>query len=173
MNKMTAVLANRLYDNGKLAAEDIEVTLPAIEAQVFELKAMGTFNVVLPGLFNSMEMTIKTTGATRQYASISGFGTHKFTVTVAQNDVSPEGTVTPKQFKAKVTAIGKKIGDLSIVPGEAAQPESSYEVVRYEAFEDGKTMWVVDKLKSICQVYDASTDKMIDYGSQIQNLLEA
>ena len=173
MDKMTAVLANRLYDNGKLAAEDIEVTLPAIEAQVFELKAMGSFNVVLPGLFNSMEMTIKITGATRQYASIAGFGKHKFTITVAQNKVATSGSITPKQFKAVITAVGKKIGDLSIVPGEAAQPESAYEVVRYEAYEDGKTMWIVDKLNSICKVYDVSMNKLIDYGSQITNLLKA
>lgn len=171
MEKMTAVLANRLYDGDVLAAEDIEVTLPAVEAQVFELKAMGSFNVVLPGLFNSMEMTIKVTGATRKYASISGFGKHKFTITVAQNKVSTDGTVEPKQFKAVVTAVGKKIGDLSIIPGEAAEPESSYEVVRYEAYEGGQEMWTIDKLNSVCKVYDEASKKMVDYGTQITNLL--
>lgn len=173
MDKMTAVLADRLYDGKTLAAEDIEVTLPAIEAQTVELKAMGAFNVALPGLFNSMEMTIKTTGATRQYASISGFGKHKFTITVAQEKLAADGTVAPKQFKAVITAIGKKIGELSIVPGEAAQPESSYEVVRYEAYENGKNMWTVDKLNNICKVYDSATNKMVDYGKKIQNVLDA
>ena len=171
MEKMTAILADRVYCDGSLALEDAEVTLPAIEAQTFEVKAMGPINVVLPGLFESMEMTIKATGVTRQYARISGFGTHKFTITAAQNKVGADGTITPKQFKAVVTGISKKIGEVAVNPGEAAAPESAYEVTRYEAYEDGQQLWVVDKLNGICQVWTGTA--MTNYGDQIASLLDA
>jgi P2 family phage contractile tail tube protein len=169
--KNTAILADRVYCDGSLALEDAEVTLPAIESQTFEVKAMGPINVVLPGLFESMEMTIKSTGVTKEYARISGFGTHKFTITAAQNKVAPDGTITPKQFKAIVTGISKKIGEIGINPGDAAEPESSYEVTRYEAYEDGQNLWVVDKLNGVCKIWNGSD--FTDYGDQIAQLLDA
>ena len=112
MEKMTAIQGCRVYDvtGGKktLALEDAEVTLPAIEAQTFEVKAMGAYNVPLPGLFESMEMTIKATGVTKQYASISGFSTRELYVTACQSIVAANGTITPKQIKAKVTLVAPK-----------------------------------------------------------------
>ncbi|MCR4834370.1 MAG: phage major tail tube protein [Butyrivibrio sp.] len=171
MEKMTAILADRVYCDGSLALEDAEVTLPTIEAQTFEVKAMGPINVVLPGLFESMEMTIKATGVTKEYARISGFSSHKFTITAAQNQVAADGTITPKQFKAIVTGISKKIGEIGVNPGDAAEPESSYEVTRYEAYEDGVQLWVIDKLNNICKVWNGSD--YTDFGSQIATLLDA
>lgn len=165
MDKYTSILANRLYEDGTLALEDVEVNLPDIESQTYEIKAMGPVNVGLPGLFESMEMTIKATGASKQYAQISKFGTHNFILTAAQQLVASDGKITPKQFKAEITAICKKIGGFGVIPGEAAEPESSYEVIKYKAYWDGELLWEVDKLNGKCEVCGTN------YGDQIGNLL--
>ena len=165
MDKTTAILADRLYEDGTLKLEDVEVTLPEISAQTFETRAMGPVNVSLPGLFESMEMGIKATGATKEYASISKFGTHNFIVTAAQQKVSADGSITPKQFKAEIRGICKKIGQIGVIPGEAAEPESTYEVTRYKAYADGQVLWEIDKLNGKC-IVDG-----VDYGGQIANLL--
>lgn len=171
MEKLTAILANRVYCDDVITHEDVEVTLPDVAAQVFEVKAMGPVNVVLPGLFESMEMTIKTVGASRQYAQISSFKKHVFKITAAQNKVAADGTITPKKFRAVVNGISKKIGSITIKPGEAAEPESTYEVTRYEAYEDDQCMWIIDKLAGVCKVWDGA--QLVDYGNQIKNLLDA
>ncbi|MCR5824429.1 MAG: phage major tail tube protein [Lachnospiraceae bacterium] len=173
MEKMTAIQGSRVYDvtGGKktLALEDAEVTLPGIEAQTFEVKAMGAYNVPLPGLFESMEMTIKATGASKQYASISGFSSRELYITACQSEVAASGKITPKQLKAHVIGVAKKIGEISVNPGDASEPETTYELSHYELYIDNFLLWKVDKLTGECQVWNGTGYD--DYGAQMEQIL--
>lgn len=173
MEKMTAIQGCRVYNhvNGSdiLALEDAEVTLPGIEAQTFEVKAMGPYNVPLPGLFESMEMTVKATGVTKQYASISGFTTKELFITACQSEVAASGKITPRQIKAHVIGVAKKIGEVSINPGDASEPETTYELSHYELYIDNFLLWKVDKLTGECQVWNGTDYD--DYGAQMEQIL--
>lgn len=173
MEKMTGIQGSRVYDvtGGKktLALEDAEVTLPGIEAQTFEVKAMGAYNVPLPGLFESMEMTIKAVGASKQYASISGFASRELYITACQSEVAASGKVTPKQLKAHVIGVAKKIGEIGINPGDAAEPETTYELSHYELYIDNFLLWEIDKLTGVCKVWNGVGYD--DYGAQMEQIL--
>ena len=56
------VLADTVYDAGKLVAKDVTITLPAINLLTADFKAMGTLTLPIIGQIEAMEATVNKVG---------------------------------------------------------------------------------------------------------------
>ena len=62
MVKNGPILANTLYVDNVLSAEDVEFTLPAIEATTADVEAMGTMSFPIWARLEDMEASITKVG---------------------------------------------------------------------------------------------------------------
>ena len=159
------VIADTVYANGTLVANDTSFTLPAISFLTADVQAMGNMTVALVGLLENMELTIKKIGVDKGLGQINRLEKNNFEFRWAQNIVKSDGSTKTEGCKAFVRTMPSGIPELGIEVGDATETESKYNVTRVQVYAGGVEVMCVDRLSQILRV-DGK-----DYMSGINNLL--
>lgn len=160
-----AILADTVYREGVLVAEDVAVTLPSITHQTFDLRAMGTLSVPLYGLLDAMEASFTKVGVDKGLKDAVKMGFATYEIRWAQPVIKPDGSSSTEGCKAFLRAAPKAIPGLSVDPGNSSENEISLSVSRYQLFVSGKEYWNIDQLNGILRVDG------VDYYKNIRSAL--
>lgn len=160
-----AVLADTCYCDKKLAAKDVSIALPAVTFLTSEVKAMGTMEVVLPGLIEAMEATITKVGIDQGLGRMLTPAKHSFEFRWAQNVLTSDGSSKTEGCKAFLTAVPKGIPGATVEIGSNIENEVALAVSRYQLYCGGKEILCVDRVSGICRINGT------DYYKKISSLL--
>lgn len=165
VDQNTAVLADSVYCDNKLAARDASVTLPEVTFLTAEANAMGTMATALMGLIEDMLTTIAKRGADKDFFEMMKPGKHDYEIRFVQNRMSADGTSRAVGGKAFITGTVNTIPGISLEVGSASENEVSITTTRYQLYLDGEEMLCIDRLAGICRILGT------DYYSDIASLL--
>ena len=165
MDMKNAVLADTCYCDNKLAAKDVAVTLPAVNFLTTEVNAMGTMDVVLPGLIEAMEAAITKIGIDVGLGQMLTPKKHSFEFRWAQNVLKSNGNTEPEGCKAFITGVPKGIPGASLEIGSNIENEVTIGVTRYQLYCGGTEILCIDRLSQICRINGT------DYYKNISKLL--
>lgn len=165
LERKNAVLADKFYCDNSLAAEDVSVTLPAVTFLTSEVQAMGTMEVILAGIIESMEMAITKIGLDKGLTSMMTPKKHSYELRWAQNALKSDGSVAPEGCKAFITGIPKGIPGIGVEMAANSEGEVSIAVSRYQLYINGAEACCIDRLAGICRING------VDYYSSISALL--
>lgn len=164
-DKKNAVLADTCYCDNQMAAKDVSITLPAVNFLTTEVNAMGTMDVILPGLIEAMEATITKIGIDTGLGKMLTPTKHSFEFRFVQNVLKSDGSTAPEGCKAFITGTPKGIPGATIEIGSNVENEVAIGVTRYQLFCGGKEILLVDRLSQICRINGT------DYFKKISSLL--
>lgn len=164
-DKKNAVLADTCYCDNKLAAQDVSVSLPAVNFLTTEVNAMGSMDVVLAGLIEAMEATITKIGLDVGLGSMLTPTKHNYEFRWAQNVLKSDGTSEPEGCKAFITGVPKGVPATGLEIGSNIESEISISCTRYQLFCAGKEILCVDRLSQICRINGT------DYHKKISSLI--
>lgn len=159
------ILANTVYDSGKLVAKDVAIEMPAVTPVTADFKAMGTVNVPLPGLIEAMEATITKIGIDLGLRSLVKFDSKTLEFRWVQDVKTSDGSSKPEGCKAFLRVVSKGIPGLSLDPGNTVEGALTYSVTRYQLFVGGAEYWLVDQLSQQLRIDG------VDYCKPITSLL--
>lgn len=160
-----AVIADTCYCDNKLAAKDVSVTLPSVNFLTTEVQAMGTMDVVIPGLIEAMEAAITKIGIDTGLGKMLTPKKHSFEFRWVQNVLKSDGATSPEGCKAFITGVPKGIPGASLEIGSNIENEITIGVTRYQLYCGGKEILLIDRLSQICRI-DGT-----DYYNNISSLL--
>jgi hypothetical protein len=161
-----AVVADTVYDDGKLVAKDTSFTFPAISLMTADLNAMGTMTVPIVGLLENMELTITKIGEDKGLGILSKLDKHTLEFRWVQNVVTADGSSKVEGCKAFVRSFPPtSLPGIGVEIGSASENELTYSVNRVQIFVGGYEYLLVDRLSQILRV-DGN-----DYMSEISKLL--
>ena len=160
-----AVLADTCYCDNVLAAKDVSVSLPAINFLTAEVKAMGSMDVILPGLIEAMEATITKIGLDVGLARMSTPKKHSYEFRWAQNVLKADGSTAPEGCKAFITGTPKGVPATGLEIGSNIESEIAIGCTRYQLFCGGKEILCIDRLSQICRIDG------VDYYKNVASLL--
>jgi P2 family phage contractile tail tube protein len=163
--KKGAILATSVYIDGKLCADDAEITPPDVEFQTATLQEGGEIEVPLAGLVNSMELGITTQGISNRMTKLAQPQKHKIVCNAVQQVVGIDGLTYNEQVKYTFTGFGKKVPATTTKQGEASSQEYTVSLISYKAVVGGEVITNVNKLTGDCVIHG------IDYGTTIRALL--
>ena len=159
------VLADTVYDAGKLVAKDVTITLPAINLLTADFKAMGTLTLPIIGQIEAMEATVNKVGTDMGLRSMASLDSRTLEFRWVQDVKKADGSTKTVGCKAFLRLKGKGIPGLNVDPGNASENEIALAVSRYQLFVDGTEYWLIDQLNQILRVGGK------DYYKQIRSLL--
>ena len=159
------VLADTVYDAGKLVAKDVTITLPAINLLTADFKAMGTLTLPIIGQIEAMEASITKIGIDLGLRNMMKLESKTIEIRWAQDVKQADGSTKTEGCKAFLRVVTKTIPGLSVDPGSQSENELGYAVSRYQLFVDGTEYWLIDQLNQILRVGGK------DYYKQIRSLL--
>ena len=165
LEKKNAVLADKCYCDNALVAEDVSISLPAVNFLTSEVKAMGTMSVVLAGLVEDMEATITKVGIDKGLSKMLTPTKHSYELRGVQNNLKADGTTVAEGFKAFLTAVPKGVPSTSVEIGSNIENEVALAVSRFQLFVNGEEICCIDRLSQICRING------IDYYAKISSLL--
>lgn len=161
----SAVVANTTYVDGELIARNATVTLPEVAFTTAELKAGGTVEVPVGNHVDAMESTMTLGAADEGFAKACEPGSHEIEHRWVQDKMGVDGSVRQVGYKAFLRGYVKTIPGVSLETGEASENELTHGVTRYQLFEDGKELFLIDQLNDILRVNGT------DFGSNISSML--
>ena len=159
------VLADTVYDAGKLVAKDVTITLPAINLLTADFKAMGTLTLPIIGQIEAMEATVNKVGTDMGLRSMASLDSRTLEFRWVQDVKKADGSTKTVGCKAFLRCVSKGIPGLNVDPGNASENEIALSVSRYQLFVDGTEYWLIDQLNQILRVGGK------DYYKQIRSLL--
>ena len=159
------VLADTVYDAGKLVAKDVTITLPAINLLTADFKAIGTLTLPLIGQIEAMEATVNKVGTDMGLRSMASLDSRTLEFRWVQDVKKADGSTKTVGCKAFLRCVSKGIPGLNVDPGNASENEIALAVSRYQLFVAGNEYWLIDQLNQILRVGGK------DYYKQIRSLL--
>lgn len=159
------ILANTVYDGGKLVAKDVTVTLPSVTPVTADFKAMGTLTMPMLGQIEAMEASITKVGIDLGLRSLVMLEAKTLEFRWVQDVKTSDGSTLTEGCKAFLRATPKTIPGLSIDPGNASENELTFAVSRYQVFVAGAEYWLIDQLNQIMRIGG------VDYCKNIRSLL--
>ena len=159
------VLADTVYDAGKLVAKDVTITLPAINLLTADFKAMGTLTLPIIGQIEAMEATVNKVGTDMGLRSMASLDSRTLEFRWVQDVKKADGSTKTVGCKAFLRCVSKGIPGLNVDPGNASENEIALSVSRYQLFVAGNEYWLIDQLNQILRVGGK------DYYKQIRSLL--
>lgn len=159
------ILANTVYDTGRLVAKDVTVTLPSVTPVTADFRAMGTMTMPLLGQIEAMEASITKIGIDLGLRDLVKLESKTLEFRWVQDVKTSDGSTKTEGCKAFIRGMPKTIPGLSIDPGNASENELSFAVSRYQLFVDGTEYWLIDQLNQIMRIGG------IDYCKDIRSLL--
>lgn len=165
MVKNGPILANTLYVDNVLSAEDVEFTLPAIEATTADVEAMGTMSFPIWARLEDMEASITKVGLDKGFSRMIDASMKTYEFRFPQETIDEGGNTKIVACKAFVKGIPASVPEIGVVPGEATSSEVTIKVTRYQLFVDGEEVHLVDRLAGILKINGHN------YSSGVKNLL--
>lgn len=165
MDIKNAVVADKCYCDNKLAAQDVAVTLPAVNFLTTEVNAMGTMDVVIAGLIEAMEAAITKIGIDTGLGKMLTPTKHSFEFRWVQNVLKTSGKTEPEGCKAFITGVPKGVPATGLEIGSSIESEISISCTRYQLFCGGSEILCIDRLSQICRING------VDYYAKISSLL--
>lgn len=159
------VLADTAYDEGKLVAKDVAITLPTVTPATADFRAMGTLTLPMLGQIEAMEAAITKIGIDLGLRSLVKFESRTLEFRWVQDVKQSDGSTKTEGCKAFIRAVSKTIPGLSIDPGNPVESEIPMAVSRYQLFVGGTEYWLIDQLNQIMRVGG------VDYCKDIRSLL--
>ena len=159
------VLADTVYDAGKLVAKDVTVTLPGVTPVTADFRAMGTMTMPILGQIEAMEAAITKIGIDLGLRALVKLESKTIEFRWAQDVKTSDGSTKTEGCKAFIRAMPKTIPGLSVDPGAASENELTFAVSRYQLFVDGAEFWLIDQLNQIMRIDG------VDYCKTIRSLL--
>lgn len=159
------VIGSSCYVGGNLVAKNCTATLPEVTMLTAELKAMGTIELPLPGLIETMELAITILGADLGLKKLCRAESLDLELRWAQNVQKNDGTTEVSACKAFFRAIPKVIPGLQVEVAEVSENELTFAPTRYELIIDGERVLLIDQLNDIFEV-DGK-----DYNEALRNAL--
>lgn len=161
-----AVVADTVYESGKLVAKDTSFTLPSITQMTADLNAMGTMTVPLVGLIENMELAITKIGEDKGLGRMSKLKKRNFEFRWVQNVVKSDGTTATEGCKAFVrTFPATTIPGAGVEIGSSSENELTYSANRLQIFIGGYEYLLVDRLNQILKIdgedYMKSINKLL------------
>lgn len=153
LNKNVAVVADTWYENKKLAGENVNITLPSIEWMTQQIKtAGGNVDIPLTGLTDALTCNVSGDGVNSKMkkAITPGLNQHEFRW--VKTIVKKDGSVTNIGCKAFLKMMSLNIPEVGVEPEEAQESSYDYSVIRYHLYEDGKEVFLIDKLNGTCRI---------------------
>ena len=162
-SKNVAILADTWYINKKLAGESVAVTLPNVEWLTQSIKAGGNMDIPLIGLTDALDCNVTTDGGVLKTVIKPGLKSHEFRW--AKEIVKSDGSTKTVGCKAFLKMMSKNIPEQAIEEQEAMESSYDFSVSRYQLYEDGKEVFLYDKIAGTLRI-DGT-----DYGKSIKNIL--
>lgn len=159
------ILANTVYDGGKLVAKDVTITLPGVTPVTADFKAMGTLTLPVLGQIESMEASITKVGLDLGLLKLVKFESKTLEFRWAQDVKKSDGSTAVEGCKAFLRSVPKTIPGPSVDPGSTVEGEIAFAVSRYQLFVAGVEYWLIDQLSPIMRI-DGK-----DYYKDIRSLL--
>lgn len=159
------ILADTVYNNGKLVAKDVAFTLPSVTPLTSDFRAMGTLTLPLLGQIEAMESTITKIGIDQGLSELIKFEAKTLEFRWVQDVRTSDASSKQQGCKAFLRVLPKSVPGLTIDPGNISENELTFAVTRYQLFVNGKEQWLIDQLNQILRV-DGK-----DYYNDIRSLL--
>lgn len=163
--KKGAILATSVYVDGKLAADDAEITPPDVEFLTTTIQAAGELTVPMAGLMADMEFGLTVAGASIELNALSQPEQHTIVCNAVQQVIGIDGSVKEEQIKYTVTGYGKKVPSATAKQGEASSQAYAISVSAYKMAVNGETVTDVNKMSGDCIIGGKN------YGSNTRSLL--
>lgn len=158
-------VADTVYDEGKLVARDVGLTLPEVAAVTYEVQAMGTMTMPDWSRLENMETAITKIGIDKGLASMSKPGAKNLEFRGVQIVTDANGNARNVGVKAFIKGYTNKIPGVGVTVGDPSENELTYATTRYQLFVDNEEMWCIDRLAGICRIAG------VDYAGNINSLL--
>ena len=165
LDKKGPVVADTVYADKVLVAQDVAFTLPGVEFMTATLPAMGNMDVTLVGLLEHMELAITKVGVDKGLSRLNRLEKQNLEFRWVQTVVKSDGSTSVEGCKAFVRTMAGNIPELGIEVGNATEAENTYGVTRIQIYMGGVEYLCVDRLSQILRVNGK------DYYSQINKLL--
>ena len=113
----------------------------------------GKYDAVLIGLMDAMELGLDFLSVTDDVVSLLAPKKHHIDLRAAQqywDTVQVEQLVQADKYVLVV--VPKSLSGGTVGPANPAEASGKYAVYRYEAYKDGKELWLLDPLNYICRV---------------------
>ena len=113
----------------------------------------GNVEAVLIGMVDTMTLQMNFRSVTGAATSLSSPHKHQLDLRVAEqywNTTSVEKEIQADKYIMVVVPRTTSPGQ--IAPASASAASGSYSVYRYEAYKDGKELWVIDPFNQICRI---------------------
>lgn len=136
--------------DGTYIDTDVPITLPEINLQTAEFKAMGTLELPVP-LTDNLEASVSTSGLKKEYFNAFALDakTHEFR---ASQQTNIDGRMKTVGIKAFIKGIAKTIPGVTLENSETVEGDFSLSALRYQLYVDGKEVILVDKVNNILRI---------------------
>lgn len=164
-NKNVAVLADTHYIDKRLVAENVSVTLPSVEWLTQQIKGTGNIDVPLVGLTDALDANVTTDGTSTDTTNFIKPGVRKHEFRWVKKVVKTNGVSEDIGCKAFLNMASKNIPEIAVEPQEAGESSYDYSVFRYSYYENGKQIFLLDKLTGDCIING------VNYGNKLKKFL--
>lgn len=165
LDKKGPVVADTVYADNVLVAQDVSFTLPGVVFATAEIQAMGTMSVPLIGLIENMELAITKVGIDKGFSRMLRLEKQNFEFRWVDNVVKSDGSTNVEGYKAFVRTMPASTPEIGVELGSAQESEVTYNVSRMQIYANGTEILCVDRLSQILRINGK------DYMSKIRNLL--
>ena len=161
------VNADTTYVEGMLVARNTTVKLPEVTHVTAEVKAaLGSHEIPLFGLIESMESTIQKIGADEGLARLLSMEPKTLEHRWVQQVTKTDGGIAVESCKAFIRGIPKiAVPAIEANPGDSIELDVPMSVSRYQLFINGGEICLIDKLAGICRINGK------DYAEEVNSLL--
>lgn len=165
LDKKGPVVADTVYSDNVLVAQDVSFTLPGISFMTADVQAMGNMSVPLIGLIENMELSISKIGIDKGLSRLIRLEKQNLEFRWVQNIVKSDGSTSVEGCKAFVRTMPGSVPETGVEVGSATEHESTFNVTRVQVYANGVEIMCVDRLSQILRINGK------DYMSTIRNLL--
>lgn len=165
LDRKGPVIADTVYADNVLVANDVSFTLPGISFMTADVQAMGNMSVPLIGLLENMELSITKVGIDKGLSRMNRLEMQNFEFRWVQNVVKSDGSTSVEGCKAFVRTMPSSLPETGVEVGSPTEHEGTYNVTRMQVYAAGVEIMCVDRLSQILRINGK------DYMSQIRNLL--
>lgn len=165
LDKKGPVMADTVYADNVLVAQDVSFTLPGIVFATAEIQAMGPMSVPLIGMIENMELGITKVGIDKGFNRMIRLEKQNLEFRWVDNVVKSDGSTSVEGYKAFVRTMPASTPEIGIELGSAPENEITYNVTRMQIYANGVEVLCVDRLSQILRINGK------DYMSKVRNLL--
>lgn len=164
-NKNVAILANTHLIDKKIVGENVKITLPSVEWLTQSINAGGNADIPLYGLTDNLEANVTTDGTNTDTKKLikPGLNSHEFRW--VKEIIDKNGNAKNVGCKAYLKMFSKNIPEQSIEAQEQGEASYDFVVMRYQYYEDGKEVFLIDKTTGTCRIGGT------DYGDKLKKFL--